>query len=162
MIRQNWNGQQCINKVRKRGGSSSSSSSLVQSYRLKRAVLVGKRGGGGGSNSTTPVPLWKMNSSRSPSLQNDSGSGSKLFKNLQQQQTAKAIGTEKGNTTTNKDLSVSARKLGATLWEINGVLPTPKKEENLLKSSSKFGSVALQLFDPAQVSQVTEVVFKFS
>lgn len=118
MIRQNWNGEECNNKVRKRGGSSSSSSSLVQSYRLKRAVLVGKRGGG--SNSTTPVPLWKMNS-RSPSLQNDSGNSSKIFKNLQQQ-------TAKG---TVSDLSVSARKLGATLWEINGVvLPIPKKEEN--------------------------------
>ncbi|XP_055835936.1 uncharacterized protein At5g41620 [Solanum dulcamara] len=151
MIRQNWNVQECKNKVRKRGGSSSSSSSLVQSYRLKRAVLVGKRGG---SNSTTPVPLWKMNS-RSPSLQNDSGNSSKLFKNLQQQQTAKGTGSEKGNW--NKDLSVSARKLGATLWEINGVvLPIPKKEENFLKSSSKFGSVALQASDPSQIRPVTE------
>ncbi|KAH0712911.1 hypothetical protein KY289_008870 [Solanum tuberosum] len=141
MIRQNWNGEECNNKVRKRGGSSSSSSSLVQSYRLKRAVLVGKRGGG--SNSTTPVPLWKMNS-RSPSLQNDSGNSSKLFKNLQQQ-------TAKGTAT---DLSVSARKLGATLWEINGVLlPIPKKEENFLKSSSKFGALASH---PSQISPVSE------
>lgn len=148
MIRQNWSVEECNNnnKVRKRGGSSSSSSSLVQSYRLKRAVLVGKRGGS--SNSTTPVPLWKMNS-RSPSLQNDSGNSSKLFKNLQQ--TAKGTGSE-------KDLSVSARKLGATLWEINGVLPIPKKEENFMKSSAKFASVALELSDP---SQITEVGFKF-
>ncbi|XP_060169891.1 uncharacterized protein At5g41620 isoform X1 [Lycium barbarum] len=152
MIRQNLNGQQqCINKVRKRGGSSSSSSSLVQSYRLKRAVLVGKRGT---SNSTTPVPLWKMNNSRSPSLQNDIGNSSKFFKNLQQQ-TAKAIGNEKGNIC-NKDLSVSARKLGATLWEINGVLPTSKKEENLKSSSSKFDCVALQLSDPSHHSPVSE------
>ncbi|KAJ8526362.1 hypothetical protein K7X08_028839 [Anisodus acutangulus] len=145
MIRQNLSGQECNNKVRKRGGSSSSSSSssLVQSYRLKRAVLVGKRGT---SNSTTPVPLWKMRNSRSPSLKNDSGSSSsKLFKNLQ------AIGTD-------KDLSVSARKLGATLWEINGVVAThTKKDENLLKSSaSRFGSAALKLADPSQISPVAE------
>ncbi|KAJ8552019.1 hypothetical protein K7X08_028462 [Anisodus acutangulus] len=143
MIRQNLSGQEYMNKVRKRGGSSSSSSSLVQSYKLKRAVLVGKRGT---SNSTTPVPLWKMKNSRSPSLQTDSGnSSSKLFKNLQQQQQiAKAIWTS------NKDLSVSARKLGATLWEINGVVATPtKKEENLLKSSASN-------FDPSQSSPVAE------
>ncbi|KAF3661995.1 putative bifunctional nitrilase/nitrile hydratase NIT4B-like [Capsicum annuum] len=151
MIRQNWNVQECNNKVRKRGGgSSSSSSSLVQRYRLKRAVLVGKRGGGGGigtSNSTTPVPLWKMKS-RSPSLKNDNGNSSrKLFKNLQQQQQQQQ----------QQDLSVSARKLGATLWEINGVvLPIPKKEENFLKSSAKFGAVGLELSDPSQISPVTE------
>ncbi|KAK4358557.1 hypothetical protein RND71_020786 [Anisodus tanguticus] len=143
MIRQNLSGQEYMNKVRKRGGSSSSSSSLVQSYKLKRAVLVGKRGT---SNSTTPVPLWKMKNSRSPSLQTDSGnSSSKLFKNLQQQQQiAKAIWTS------NKDLSVSARKLGATLWEINGVVATPtKKEDNLLKSSASN-------FDPSQSIPVAE------
>ncbi|XP_009595564.1 uncharacterized protein At5g41620-like isoform X2 [Nicotiana tomentosiformis] len=148
MLRQNLygdgrSGGKCNNKVRKRGGSTSSSSSLIQSYRLKRAILVGKKGG-----SSTPVPMWKMNNSRSPSLQNDSNC--KSFKILQQQQTtaAKVIGSEKGK----EILSVSARKLGATLWEINGVLtPNKKEEENfdgverVVKSSSKFDSVALQL-----------------
>ncbi|XP_009787921.1 uncharacterized protein LOC107832015 isoform X1 [Nicotiana tabacum] len=147
MLRQNLygdgrSGGKCNNKVRKRGGSTSSSSSLIQSYRLKRAILVGKKGG-----SSTPVPMWKMNNSRSPSLQNDSNS--KSFKILQQQTTAaKVIGCEKGK----EILSVSARKLGATLWEINGVLTPNKKEEvnfneveRVVKSSSKFDSVAFQL-----------------
>ncbi|XP_016515303.1 uncharacterized protein LOC107832015 isoform X2 [Nicotiana tabacum] len=91
--------------------------------------------------------MWKMNNSRSPSLQNDSNS--KSFKILQQQTTAaKVIGCEKGK----EILSVSARKLGATLWEINGVLTPNKKEEvnfneveRVVKSSSKFDSVAFQL-----------------
>ncbi|XP_016476188.2 uncharacterized protein LOC107797784 [Nicotiana tabacum] len=147
MLRQNLygdgrSGGKCNNKVRKRGGSTSSSSSLIQSYRLKRAILVGKKGG-----SSTPVPMWKMNNSRSPSLQNDSNS--KSFKILQQQTTAaKGIGCEKGQ----EIFSVSARKLGATLWEINGVLTPNKKEEvnfdeveRVAKSSSKFDSVAFQL-----------------
>ncbi|KAL2536063.1 hypothetical protein Fot_17454 [Forsythia ovata] len=114
MRRQNLNvdgkigGRQC--KVRKRGNSSSSSSSLVKNYRLKRAILVGKRGG-----SSTPVPMWKMMNSRSPSLKNDNS-----FKNLA------AKGGEK-----NKDLSVSARKLAATLWEIDGFPSSRVKRQNL-------------------------------
>lgn len=114
MPRQNLNvdgkigGRQC--KVRKRGNSSSSSSSLVKNYRLKRAILVGKRGG-----SSTPVPMWKMMNSRSPSLQNDHS-----FKNLAPK------GGEKI-----KDFSVSARKLAATLWEIDGFPSTRVKRENL-------------------------------
>ncbi|CAN4119182.1 unnamed protein product [Withania somnifera] len=87
--------------------------------------------------------------SRSPSLKNDNGNNSKLFKNLQQQQ--------RNSNCSNKDLSVSARKLGATLWEINGVvLPMAKKEENLVKSASKFGSGDLGLSDPCQISPVDE------
>ncbi|XP_022869353.1 uncharacterized protein LOC111388783 [Olea europaea var. sylvestris] len=92
----NFGGRQC--KVRKRGNSSSSSSSLVKNYHLKRAILMGKRGG-----SSTPVPMWKMRNSRSPSLKNDNA-----FKNLAPK------GAEK-----NRDFSVSARKLAATLWEID-------------------------------------------
>ncbi|KAL8148095.1 uncharacterized protein At5g41620-like [Apium graveolens] len=76
-------------KIRKRGGSSSSSSSLVQNFRLKRAILVRKRGG-----SSTPVPSWKMSTRLSP-LHSD-------------QVTGKV-----------KEASMSARKLAATLWEID-------------------------------------------
>ncbi|MCD7447490.1 hypothetical protein HAX54_030356 [Datura stramonium] len=86
-----------------------------------------------------------MSSSRSSSLQNDT------LSNYSYQ----TKGSDKG-----KDLSFSARKLAATLWEINGV-STPKvkddleergevemgREEIALKSS-KFSSVALQFCDP--------------
>lgn len=144
------NGRSC--KVRKRGGSSSSSSSLVRTYRLKRAVLVGKRGG-----SSTPVPMWKMmDASRSPVSQNNANSSKYL----------EANGGDRG-----KELLVSARKLAATLWEINGV-STLRGKENVEKmsegengrkgrgglKSSKLGSnsLALQLSDPSH-SPVSEV-----
>ncbi|KAL7154119.1 hypothetical protein ABFS83_04G213300 [Erythranthe nasuta] len=129
-------GRNC--KVRKRGCSSSSSSSLAHNYRLKRAILVGKRVG-----SSTPVPRWKMMSSKSPSPENDKG-----FKNL----AAKGGGGDRG-----KELSVSARKLAATLWEIDG-LPSPRakreeiselgyvRKERILEKS-KLGSMALVLSD---------------
>ncbi|KAK4440582.1 hypothetical protein Salat_0393100 [Sesamum alatum] len=151
MPRQNLNvdgkigGRKC--KVRKRGCSSSSSSSLVQNYRLKRAFLVRKRVG----SSTTPVPMWKMMGSKSPSLENDKA----FFKYLA------AKGGERP-----KELSVSARKLAATLWEIDGCWPSPRvKRESLEKDkvsdesggvfvrkerileSSKLGSMVLALSD---------------
>lgn len=138
-------GKKC--KVRKRGGgSSSSSSSLVQqNYRLKRSILVGKRVG-----SSTPVPRWKMTSSKSP--END-----KAFMNH--------VGSEKA-----KELSVSARKLAATLWEIDG-LPCPrvKREDDLEEDISelgvvvrkerisRLGSVAVVLSDLLLHSPVSEV-----
>ncbi|PIN20716.1 hypothetical protein CDL12_06568 [Handroanthus impetiginosus] len=147
MLRQNINvdgkfgGKKC--KVRKRGCSSLSSSSLVQSYRLKRAFLVGKRVG-----SSTPVPLWKMMSSKSPSL----GNNDKAFKYVA------AKGGEKA-----KEFSVSARKLAATLWEIDGFAsPRVKRESENLEDklselevvrkertleSSKLGSMPLHLSD---------------
>ncbi|CAK9158989.1 unnamed protein product [Ilex paraguariensis] len=118
MPRQNLNVEgrivgQC--KIRKRGCSSSSSSSFVKNYRLKRAILVGKRGG-----SSTPVPTWKMNS-RSPSLQNEIS-----MKNL----------PVKGGGGGKDLLSVSARQLAATLWEINEV-PPPNTKENLEEKRNK-------------------------
>nr|GLL31279.1 uncharacterized protein At5g41620-like isoform X1 [Ipomoea trifida] len=144
------NGRSC--KVRKRGGSSSSSSSLVRTYRLKRAVLVGKRGG-----SSTPVPMWKMmDASRSPASQNNANSCKYLEGN----------GGDRG-----KEFLVSARKLAATLWEINGVSSLRGKEnvekmseegENgrkgrgLLKSSKlPSNSLPLQLSHPSH-SPVSE------
>ncbi|KAK4758205.1 hypothetical protein SAY87_019506 [Trapa incisa] len=96
-------------KIRKRGCSSSSSSSLVRRYRLKKAILVGKRTG-----SSTPVPTWKVGL-RSPAalvIPNSS--------NLS------VLGEARGK----KEVPLSARKLGATLWEINEV-PSPVKETPL-------------------------------
>ncbi|PSR86463.1 hypothetical protein CEY00_Acc32085 [Actinidia chinensis var. chinensis] len=104
MPRQKLNVDGRESKIRKRGCSSSSSSSLVRNYRLKRAILVGRRVG-----SSTPVPTWKMGSkSPTPSVL----------------QNAKSM-----KYPPSKDLSVSARKLAATLWEINEVA-SPRVEEN--------------------------------
>ncbi|KAJ9181338.1 hypothetical protein P3X46_009476 [Hevea brasiliensis] len=106
-------------KIRKRGCSSSasSSSSIIQNYRFKRAILVGKRGG-----SSTPVPAWKlMGTARTPSSvlramdspkYAVSQNGGFVKGKLQQQQAA----------------PVSARKLAATLWEMNE-MPSPKMKE---------------------------------
>lgn len=93
-------------KIRKRGCSSSSSSSLVRRYRLKKAILVGKRTG-----SSTPVPTWKVGL-KSPTLVIPNSSNYSV----------RQMGEAKG-----KEVPVSARKLGATLWEINEV-PSPVKE----------------------------------
>lgn len=93
------NGGQC--KIRKRGCSSSSSSSLVRRYRLKRAILVGKRAG-----SSTPVPTWRTGA-KSPPLMVPSA--------------CLAAAAQNGGGRAKKEVPVSARKLAATLWEINGV-----------------------------------------
>ncbi|MCL7049879.1 hypothetical protein MKW94_029566 [Papaver nudicaule] len=92
-------------KIRKRGCSSStsSSSSVIQNYRFKRALLVGKRGRGGGSNST-PVPTWRIDN-------NSSRSNNRIV-------------------TPNSNKQVSARKLVATLWQMNEV-PSPRMKEIL-------------------------------
>lgn len=145
-------GRKC--KVRKRGCSSSSSSSLVQNNRLKRAFLVGKRVG-----SSTPVPRWKMMSSKSPSIENDKAA-------------LKYVASKAGEKA--RELSVSARKLAATLWEIDG-LPSPRvRRENLddrksevgvvrkerILEESKLGSTALVLSDMFR-SPVSEVGIAF-
>ncbi|XP_040992975.1 uncharacterized protein At5g41620-like [Juglans microcarpa x Juglans regia] len=131
-----------VSKIRKRGCSSSSSSSLVRKYRFKRAILVGKRGG-----SSTQVPTWKT-SDRSPSLamENDE---------FPKRPTSKG-GVVGGR---GKDLlSVSARKLAATLWEINEVpsLPVKKGSEALkdqkkeLSSRQKEPKLSRHLSDPCR------------
>ncbi|KAF8395429.1 hypothetical protein HHK36_019375 [Tetracentron sinense] len=98
-------------KIRKRGcTSSSSSSSIVQSYRFKRAILVGKKGG-----SSTPVPTWKI-SSRSPS------SAARIAESPKYQP------SQSGGM--GKQAPVSARKLAATLWEMNEI-PSPRVDEVL-------------------------------
>lgn len=112
-------------KIRKRGCSSSSSSSLARRYRLKRTILVGKRTG-----SSTPVPTWKVGS-KSPSV-------------LVQNSSSYPVGTM--GEATGRDVSVSARKLGATLWEINEV-PSPVKvmaldEKQRTRKREKGGKVS--------------------
>lgn len=98
-------------KIRKRDGSSSSSSSLVQKYRFKRAILVGIRAG-----STTPVPTWKTGTKSPSSL---AMPGAEFCKNSPHKNTKEV------------SVSVSARKLAATLWEINKIkIPSsPAMEE---------------------------------
>ncbi|GAB4859812.1 hypothetical protein Ancab_011292 [Ancistrocladus abbreviatus] len=122
-------------KIRKRGCSSpSSSSSLVKNHRLKRAILVDKKAG-----SSTPVPIWKM-ASRSPAsgmLNFHGGEGLK----------------SKG-----KESLTSARKLAATLWEINGG-HSPKgnfeeKKERERKTVEKIGKLLEEgLFEPHLLDQ---------
>ncbi|XP_031491179.1 uncharacterized protein At5g41620 [Nymphaea colorata] len=103
-------------KIRKRRCSSSSStSSILTNQRLKRAILVGRRGG-----SSTPMPTWKMCSrSRSPVAFVESP--------LSQTVAQKA-----------KQGPVSARKLAATLWEMNEIPRVERlREVNLQKKLRK-------------------------
>ncbi|KAL7245713.1 hypothetical protein ACSBR2_000946 [Camellia fascicularis] len=92
-------------KIRKRGcSSSSSSSSVLQNYRFKRAILVGKPRG---SRSSTPVPSWRTTAAALDSPKyapSQSGGG--------------------------RSRPVSARKLAATLWEMNEVR-LPRVGDNL-------------------------------
>lgn len=102
----------------------SSSSPSAQNYRLKRTFLMGKRRG-----STTPVPTWKMIASQSQSLQ------------------ASLFG---GNA---KDLSVSARKLAALLWEVDGIhSPTLKMENSECEKTAN-----KRIFETSKLSTVSEV-----
>ncbi|KAA8518527.1 hypothetical protein F0562_016001 [Nyssa sinensis] len=95
-------------KIRKRGCSSSSSaSSILQNYRFKRAILVGKTRG---SRSSTPVPTWRTTSSA-----------------LREPESPKYPPSQSGG---GRSRPVSARKLAATLWEMNEV-PSPRVRENL-------------------------------
>ncbi|XP_057784771.1 uncharacterized protein At5g41620-like isoform X2 [Salvia miltiorrhiza] len=87
-------------KTRKRGcSSSSSSSSRIHHYRLnKRAIVVGRsRAGLGGSRSGTQVPTWR---------------------------TASAVESPKYSQSGRPAQPVSARRLAATLWEMNEI-PSP-------------------------------------
>ncbi|KAJ0083847.1 hypothetical protein Patl1_30352 [Pistacia atlantica] len=129
-----------LSKIRKRGCSSSSSSSLVQKYRFKRAILVGKRGG-----SSTPFPTWKT-SVKSPSLVMPTA----------EQQPSSVMPSQGGDR--GKEVSVSARKLAATLWEINKI-PSPKGKKELEKQDlrskervlrgSQSGTLPPHLSDPS-------------
>ncbi|PON65239.1 golgin family A protein [Trema orientale] len=119
-------------KIRKRNCSSSSSSSLVRKYRFKRAILMGKRGG-----STTPAaPMWET-ASPAPVSMADAGAGG---------------GGGRGK----EAVSVSARKLAATLWEMNhSPNCKEKKKEGQAKDkfpklpSSQSASLPPHLSDPS-------------
>ncbi|GAB2301554.1 hypothetical protein Dimus_035571 [Dionaea muscipula] len=118
-------------KFRKRGctssSSSSSSSSLVKNYRFKTAILVGRRAG-----SSTPVPTWKMTSRSPVSGMQSNGEALKC----------------KGSGGKGKDSLLSARKLAATLWEINGGRSpervTERERESEEKSGKLYDSESLQ------------------
>ncbi|KAL5574951.1 hypothetical protein UlMin_016650 [Ulmus minor] len=120
-------------KIRKRNCSSSSSSSLVRKYRFKRVILMGKRGG-----SSTPAPMWDT-SVRSPSSSaaiNATPNNNSECSKLKQQSEEKA-----------KQVSVlSARKLAATLWEINQV---GSKNKDLKDRPEKFPKQPSPLPDPS-------------
>lgn len=127
-------------KIRKRGCSSSasSSSSVLHNYRFKKTVLVGKRGG-----STTPVPTWKLMTSRSP---------------------LRALGSPKYPPSQTggklRQAPVSARKLAATLWEMNEIpSPSVRSKKDLRKErvarSTRSGSLPPHLSDPSH-SPVSE------
>ncbi|KAF7804262.1 Momilactone A synthase [Senna tora] len=138
-------------KIRKRGCSSSASStsSVLQNYRFKRAILVRKRGG-----SSTPVPTWKLMNSRSPAS------------TLRALESPKYPPSQTGSKA--KQAPVSARKLAATLWEMNEI-PSPsvkqgsddrrlKKElraREKLARSMHSGSLPPHLSDPSH-SPVSE------
>ncbi|KAG9135688.1 hypothetical protein Leryth_002418 [Lithospermum erythrorhizon] len=134
-----------VPKIRKRGCSSpSSTSSNVKNLRFKRAILVGKAKGShgvrllGGSRCSTPVPSWKMAPLRS-----------KVESPMYSQ--------------SGKSRPVSARRLAATLWEMNEMenpsvvekLEESKKEKKMNKREkmksgfSGSGSFPTHLADPS-------------
>lgn len=92
-------------KIRKRGGCSpsSSASSALQNYRFKRAILATKKKTSI-IGSSTPVPTWRMVGSRSPSV-------------ILRAAAAASAPPKPGQ----EQPPVSARKLAATLWELNEV-----------------------------------------
>ncbi|XP_076905441.1 uncharacterized protein LOC143561201 [Bidens hawaiensis] len=91
-------------KIRKRGCSSSPSS-----YRFKRPIMVGKTRVGGGSRSTTSAPSWRMTPSKHDGVELP---------------THDSAGGRSGPVSS----QVSARKLAATLWEMNE-MPSPRNLE---------------------------------
>nr|AAL06537.1 AT3g11590/F24K9_26 [Arabidopsis thaliana] len=105
-----------LGKIRKRGCSSptsSTSSILREGYRFKRAIVVGKRGG-----STTPVPTWRL-MGRSPSPRASGALHAAASPSSH-------CGSKTGKVSA--PAPVSARKLAATLWEMNE-MPSPRVVE---------------------------------
>ncbi|XAR64745.1 hypothetical protein NMG60_11008553 [Bertholletia excelsa] len=98
-------------KIRKRGcSSSSSSSSVVQNYRFKRAILVGKSRG---SRSSTPASTWRITAA--------------LRAAAPAAESPKYAPSQSGGG--GRSRPVSARKLAATLWEMNEI-PSPRVVED--------------------------------
>lgn len=121
------NSDKPINKTRKRGCSSSSSSSLVRRYRFKRAILVPM------SNTKTKSPSVATHITKTLPFSVISGKDKEM-----------------------KELSVSARKLAATLWEINNDLPPPlsqKKKETRRRRSNNH-----KVSDPSYTSPIISEV----
>lgn len=154
-------------KIRKRGCSPSSSttSSVMQGYKFKRAILVGKRGGGMGSS--TPVPTWRMVGSRSPSLILRAAAASPRYPPSLSGRSRSGQGQGQGQ----GQPPVSARKLGATLWELNELpspspspsprLPVKAAEERVwrrekLKRSVNSSSLPPHLSDPSHSPTASE------
>lgn len=126
-------------KIRKRGCSSSSStSSKLHNYRFKRAILVGNKTRKGiGSRSSTPVPTWKTTS-----LLRSGGV------------------VESPKYESSKSRPVSARKLAATLWEMNEMPKAMEEKMKIMKKKEKLrsvvsGSLPPHLSDPSH-SPVSE------
>lgn len=96
-------------KIRKRGcSSSSSSSSRIRNHRLNKRAGKTRAGlliGIGGSRSSTPVPTWRTAPLRS------------------------AVDSPKFSQSGRSTQPVSARRLAATLWEMNG-MPSPRISES--------------------------------
>lgn len=94
-------------KIRKRGCSSSSvTSSKLHNYKLKRPILLGKRDRGFGSRSSTPVPTWRITASL-----------------------LAGGAVESPKYESGRSRPVSARKLAATLWEMNEMMPLERMVE---------------------------------
>lgn len=132
-------------KIRKRGCSSSSStSSKLHNYRFKRAIVVGNKTRKGlGSRSSTPVPTWKTTS---------------LLRN--------GGVVESPKYESSKSRPVSARKLAATLWEMNEMPKVMEEKMKIMKTKEKLrsvvsGSLPPHLSDPSH-SPVSEVGFSSS
>lgn len=112
------------NKIRKRGCSSpSSSSTFSRKYRFKRAILIGKKSG-----YSTPAPIWKT-SSKSPSMATHHHHH--ITKNTA------FHSFRSGLVSKEKEVSVSARKLAATLWEINDLTPSRIKKESMKSNKNR-------------------------
>uniref|UniRef100_A0A1J3GD02 Uncharacterized protein n=1 Tax=Noccaea caerulescens TaxID=107243 RepID=A0A1J3GD02_NOCCA len=117
-----------LGKIRKRGCSSptsSTSSVLREGYRFKRAIVVGKRGG-----SITPVPTWRL-MGRSPSPASSLRASGALHA-ASPGYAPSHCGSKTGKVPA---APVSARKLAATLWEMNE-MPSPRvaEEESMVKT----------------------------
>ncbi|KAL6958567.1 hypothetical protein U1Q18_048653 [Sarracenia purpurea var. burkii] len=105
-------------KIRKRGCSSSSStSSVLQNYRFKRAIMVGKARGSR-LRSNTPILTWRTAAARL------------------RQEAAEATKYTPSQSGGGRSRPVSARKLAATLWEMNEVL-SPRGGEDVEEEEKK-------------------------
>jgi hypothetical protein len=112
------------NKIRKRGCSSiTSSSTFYRRYRFKRAILIGKKSG-----YTTPAPIWKTSTTRSS-----------METHHHQHHATKNTPLHHSGLPSKekKELSVSARKLAATLWEINDLTPSSVKKEPMRSNKDR-------------------------